>query len=140
MSNPPFSSSPSRWCCSITFLLHLDLTSYLLKLNNHKLGWLKRSKADDDIDDAIVDVALSGGLLIALDEVGVLWCLALERALAEEVLHERTHIQTYLCPQRFIVRLKDNPLSASEKAFFDVEGRSAHRNVLPLRGKAISSL
>src|SRR5258708_4865087 len=114
------------------FFLHLDLTSYLLKLNHHKLGWLKRSKANDDIDDAQVDIVLGGSLLIALDEVGVLWCLTLERTLAEQILHERSNIQTYLRPQRFIVRLEDDPLSTSEKTLFDVEGRPAHRNVLPL--------
>src|SRR5438128_3329171 len=75
------------------FFLHLDLTSYLLQLNHHKLGWLKWCKADHDIDDTQVDVVLGGSLLIALDEVGIFWCLALERALAEEVLHERPHIQ-----------------------------------------------
>src|SRR6266699_2959699 len=126
MSTPPFSSSRSRWCCSITFFLHLDLTSYLLQLNHHKLGWLEWCKADNDIDDTQVDVVLGGSLLIALDEVGVSWCLALERALTEEVLHERSDIQTYLCPERLIVWLKDDPLRASEKTLFNVEGGPAH--------------
>src|ERR1041384_5433417 len=40
--------------------LSLDLAGELLNLENHKLGRFERRKTDDDIHDAVIDVALRG--------------------------------------------------------------------------------
>ena len=45
---------------------------------------LSGREADQDVDDAAVDVVLRGGLAVALHEVSFLRRLALEGALAEK--------------------------------------------------------
>ena len=51
--------------------LGCDLAGHLLDLDNDELGGLERCKADDDIDDAEVDIVLRRGFLVALDEIGL---------------------------------------------------------------------
>ena len=60
-----------------------------------------------------IDVVLGGGLLVALDEVGLARRFALEGALAEEVLHKGTDVEPDLGPQRLVVGLEDHPLRAA---------------------------
>jgi hypothetical protein len=72
----------------------------------------ERREAHDDVDDAAVDVALGRGLLVALDEVGFLRRLALEGALAEEVVHEGADVQADLRPERLVIGLETTHLSA----------------------------
>src|SRR5574337_364304 len=72
----------------MTFSSGLDLAGHLLQLDDHEFGGLERRETDHDVDDAQVDVVLRGGFLVALDEVGILRRRALERALAEQVVHE----------------------------------------------------
>src|SRR5258708_38983693 len=106
------------------------LTGKLLDLNEDELGRFEGGKSNQDVHDAQVDVVLRGRLVIALDKVGIAWCLALEGSLAEEVVHERADVEAYLRPERLVVRLEDNPFCAAIEAFFNEEGRAAHRNVL----------
>src|SRR5262249_8828565 len=126
--------------CGIGYSLHLDLAGHLLELDNHELGGFKRGEADDDIDTAAVDVGLGGRLLVALDEVGIARCRALERPLAKQILHKRADVEADLRPQRLVVRLEDHPLRAAIQALLDEKGRAADGNVLPFRGQAVVTL
>src|SRR5277367_2921448 len=38
------------------------LSGHLLDLDHHKLGWIKRSKPNHNIDHTVIDVGLRGGL------------------------------------------------------------------------------
>src|ERR1051325_8485598 len=98
----------------------LDLSGHLLQFDDNELCWLEWSKANEDIHDAEIDVILGGGLFIALDEVGVPWSRALERALPEQVVQKRTDIESNLRPERLVVRLENHPLQSSEKALFQI--------------------
>src|SRR5271157_2830644 len=68
--------------------LACGLPGHLLDLDDDELSRLEWSKAHHDIDDAVVDVGLGGGLAIALHKVGIRWCLSLEETLQEKVLHK----------------------------------------------------
>src|SRR4051794_19080952 len=100
----------------------LDLAGELGQLQDHELGRLEWRETDDDIDDSAIYVILGGRLAVALDEVGVTRRGALERALAEERLHEGADVEPDLHPQRLVVRLEHHPLSAAEQAFFYKKG------------------
>src|ERR1043166_247244 len=50
--------------CAMVSSLGLDLPGHLLEFDDHKLGGVKRREADDDVDDAQVDVVLWGGFLV----------------------------------------------------------------------------
>src|SRR5262249_12540730 len=78
-----------------------------------------------------------GGFPVALDEVRFARGSALEGALLEQTLHKGAEVEADLGPQRFVVRLKDNPLSAAEKALLEEEGEAADGNVLPLGGERV---
>src|SRR3954467_1146724 len=112
--------------CSL--LLRLKLAGQLLDPYEHELGRLQWGKADEDVHDASVDVRLRGCLRIALDEVRVLGCRTLERALSEERVHERADVQPELSPERLVVGLENDPLQAAVQAFFEVQGCSPHRD------------
>src|SRR5262249_9814855 len=99
-----------------------------------ELGWLQRREADQDVDDAIVDVVLRRRFTVALDQVRFAGGLALESALPEQTLHKRADVQTDLRPNRLVVWLKDDPLSPAIQALFQEQGGTAYRYVLPLRG------
>ena len=102
-----------------------DLPGHLLDLDDDEFGGLERRKADDDIDDAEIDIVLGGGFLVALHEVSVARRRALKRALAKQVVHERADVQANLRPQRFVVGLKDHPLRAPIETLFDETVRTA---------------
>src|SRR5436190_11498626 len=93
--------------------LHLNLAGHLLDLNDDELGRLQRCETYDNIDNTEVDIGLSGGFLIALDEVGLTRRFALESALAKESLHKGADVEADLRPQRFIIRFEDHPLRAA---------------------------
>src|SRR5271165_2666287 len=93
-----------------------DLTSELLDADDDELGGLQWREADDDIDNAKIDVVLRRRLAVALDEVGLTRRSALERALAEQRLHEGTDVQPDRRPQRLVIRLEHRPLQSSSKA------------------------
>src|SRR5262249_19522303 len=120
---------PFSW---VPIPLDLDLAGDLLELDDHELGRLEWSEADDDVDDAEIDVVLRGGLLVTLHEVRVSWRAPLERPLAEEIVHEGAHVEPDLSPERLIVRLEDHPLCSPEQAFLDVQSQSPNRDVLVL--------
>src|SRR6266849_5117517 len=101
---------PFFWPINRDLRLDLDLTSHLLDLNNNELCRFQRSEANDDIDNTQVDVVLSRGLIARL---------ALECSLPEEILHECSHIQADLRPERLSVRLEDDPLQTLIEALFD---------------------
>src|SRR6266852_95621 len=123
--------------CAIAASSDLDLAGHLLELDDHELGRLQRSEADDDVHDAQVDVILGGRLLVAFDEVGLLRRSALEGALAEQVVHERADVQPDLRPQRLVVRLEHHPLRTAIETLFDVERESADGDVLVLVGELV---
>src|SRR6266849_1398970 len=54
----------------------LELSSYLLELDDHEFRRLQGCEADHDIDHAAIDIALRGGFAVALHEVGCLWRFA----------------------------------------------------------------
>ena len=77
---------------------------------------------------------------VALDEVGLARRGALERALAEEVVHERADVQPDLRPQRLVVRLEDHPLGAAVQALLEEQREPPDRDVLPLRGQLVGAV
>src|SRR4051812_14156863 len=114
------------------YSLGFDLASNLLDLEDDEFGWLQRGKANEDIDNSLIDIVLRGGLLIALDEVGFLRRAALEGALAIHLMHERSDVGAELSPERLVVRLEDSPLRAAVEALLEEEGEATHRQILPL--------
>src|SRR5207247_7119542 len=68
------------------------------------------------------------------------WARPLEGPLAEEPVHERADVQPDLRPERFVVRLEDDPLGTAVQRLFDVQGRTANRHVLPVRGHRVRAL
>ena len=76
-------------------------------------------------------------LLVALDEVRLARGRALERALAEQVVHERADVQPDLRPERLVVGLEDHPLQPAVQAFLDEERGAAHRDVFVLIGQLV---
>src|SRR6266540_2229507 len=113
-------------------LLGLDLPGELLDPDDDELGRLERCEADEDVDDAVVDVGLRRRLLVALDEVRLPRRGALEGPLTEEVVHERPHVEPDLRPQRLVVRLEDDPLGTAVEALLEEEREATNRDVLPL--------
>ena len=96
-----------------------DLTGHLLQFDDDKLRRLERREADDDIDDAEIDVVLRRGFFVALYEVSIARRGALKRPLAKQIVHERAQVEADLRPQRLIVGLENDPVSAAIKAFLD---------------------
>src|SRR5262245_53931539 len=125
--------------CAMVASLRLNLASHLLELDDHELGRLERREADDDVHDTQVDIVLRRRLLIALDEVRLGRRLALEGALAEQVVHERADVQADLRPQRFVVRLEHHPLQAAIQALFEVQRQAAHRHILVVVGQLVGA-
>src|SRR5262245_53282574 len=109
-----------------------DLSGHLLDADDHELGRLERCESHEDVHDAEIDVGLRGGLAIALHEVRLARGLSLERALAEEVLHEGAHVEPDLRPQRLVVGLEHHPLRPAEEALLEEEREAADGHVLPL--------
>src|SRR5689334_22020095 len=114
-----------------------DLPGHLLDLDHHKFVRLERGVSDNDIHNALVNIALGGRLTIASDYVCLAGCLALEGALAEQVLHKSADVEANLGPERLIIWLEHHPLRAAIQALFDKQGRPTNRDVLPLRGESI---
>src|SRR5215218_299360 len=125
--------------CATAASSRLDLAGDLLDPQNDELGGLQRREPDEDVHDAAVDVVLGGRLAVALDEVRLARAGALERALAEERLHERTDVEPDLRPQRLVVPLEDDPLRAAVEALLDEEREPPDRHVLPLRGELVGA-
>src|SRR2546423_15337026 len=96
--------------------LDFDLSRHLLYLDDDELGGLERREADDDIDDAEIDVVLRRRLFIALDEVSILRRLPLKRALSEKVVHESADVETNLRPERLVGRVGDDPPQTAQEA------------------------
>src|ERR1017187_1547931 len=79
-------------------LLGLQLTGHLLDLDHHEFRRIQWSKADEDIDDALINAGLGIVLTIALHKVGLLRGAALKRTLKEQPVHEYPHVQPDLAP------------------------------------------
>ena len=75
--------------------------------------------------------------LVAFHEISFLRGLALEGTLAEESVHKGADIEADLGPERLVVRLKNDPLSAAIEALLQKERGPAHRDVFPFRRQAI---
>src|SRR6266496_6419720 len=84
----------------------------LADLGDDELGRLQGREAHQHVDHPGVDVRLCGGLRVALDEEALRRRGALERALPEQVHHERAHVAPDLRPQRLVVRLEHGELDA----------------------------
>src|SRR5215467_13109701 len=126
-----------NWAIAAPSDLHLP--SQLLDLDDHEFGRLQRGEHDADVHDAEVDVVLGGGRLVAQDGVRILRRLALERALAEQVVHEGAHVEAYRRPERLVVGLEDNPLRAPVRALLDEQREPADGNVLVLVGEHVGA-
>src|SRR6185503_10918264 len=50
--------------------LGFNLPGHLLELDNHEFGWFERREANDDVDDAQVNVVLGSGFLVTFHEIG----------------------------------------------------------------------
>ena len=103
------------------------LGSDLLDADDDELCRFQGSEPDGDVHDPPVDVLLRVRVAVALDEVGLSWGDSLEGVLAEQAVHEGTHIQPDLRPQGLVVGLEDHPLGTSVQALLDVQGGTAHR-------------
>src|SRR5262249_52092567 len=57
---------------------------------------------------------------------------ALERAAAEEVMHERADVEADLGPERLVVGLEHHPLERLAEALLDEQRCAPDRHVLPL--------
>src|SRR5262245_65923059 len=90
--------------------LRLDLPGLLLDLDDHELRRFERREGDQDVHDALIDVVLRGGFLVALHEIRIAWGRALERTLSKQVVHEGADVQSKLGPERLVVRLEHRPL------------------------------
>ena len=64
---------------------------------------------------------------------------ALERALAEQVLHEGADVQPDLRPQRLVVRLEHHPLRAAVQALLEEQREAAHRRCTSTREARLSA-
>src|SRR5688572_1951772 len=99
---------------------HLNLSGHLLELEHDELGRLERREAHHDVDDAAVDVALGRGVLVALDEVRLSRCAALECALPEQIVHEGANVESDLGPEWLVVGLEHDPLEPAKETLLDV--------------------
>jgi hypothetical protein len=63
----------------MTFSSSCDLAGDLLDLDDYELGGFQWREANHNVDDALIDIVLRGGLLVAFNEIGLLWGLPLER-------------------------------------------------------------
>src|SRR5262245_15090985 len=118
-------------CHHIPCLRHLS--DLLTDLHDYKLGRLEWRKTYQDVNDAQVDVALSGGFAVAFDKECLGWGGALKCPLAEQVQHERVDIQTQRRPQIFVVRLKHRPLDAPVNTHPQEDSYAPHGDIVPLR-------
>ena len=75
------------------------LAGELLNPEDHELGGLQRRETDQEVDDALVDIVRRRGRGVALHEVRVQRCAALERALAEEAVHEGADARGAVAPR-----------------------------------------
>src|SRR5215213_1388749 len=116
-----------------------DLAGHLLNVDDDELSRFQRSKADDDVDDAQIDVVLSGRRFIALHEVSIARRRPLKSALAEEVLHESSDVQANLRPERLVIRLEDDPLGPAIEALFKEEDQTPYGHVLVVVGELVGA-
>src|SRR5208282_3788655 len=100
-------------------LLTLRLACDLLDLNHHEFRRIKRGETYQNIDDAQRDTRRRVILGIAFDEVSLLGCCALERALQKKTLQERLHVQADLSPEGFVVGFEDHPLRTVVQTGFE---------------------
>src|SRR5262249_14448208 len=103
------------------FNLDSDLSSYLLQLDDHELRRLEWRESNDDVDDSQIDIILRRRFFVALDEIGIFRCGALEGALPEQIVHECADVKADLGPQRLIIGFEDHPLQGAVKALFEKE-------------------
>ena len=59
-------------------------------------GDVERREANENVDDAVINITLGRGLAVAFDEVRLLRRLALERALAKEIMHKGPNVESNL--------------------------------------------
>lgn len=95
----------------------------------------KGAKSTQMLDDFV----LSRDLVVAPDKEGLTRGLALKRSLAEDVVHERAHVQGNLSPERFIVWFEGHPFETAIDAFFDKESLTANWNVFVFASESIVS-
>src|SRR5262249_49572116 len=110
--------------------LGLNLPGLLLYRDDDEFRRLQRGEADNYIDYSEIDIVLRGRFGIDFDEIGVARLLALERALAEQIVHKCASGDADLRPERLIVRLKDRELQAAVETLLDEQRQPADWDVL----------
>src|SRR5215207_4336873 len=55
---------------AMRFSSYFDLSGHLLYLDDYKFGRFEGGKADDDVNNPLVDIILDGGFFIAFNEIG----------------------------------------------------------------------
>src|SRR6185369_17751219 len=92
---------------------------------------LEWCKADENVDDTVVNVLLRGGGAVALHKERVVRLGALEGAGAELRQHESADVESQTGPQRFVIRFEDGPLNAVIDTDAQKDRHASHRDVAP---------
>src|SRR6185369_6066727 len=92
---------------------------------------LEWCKADENVDDTVVNVLLRGGGAVALHKERVVRLGALEGAGAKLSQHEGADVESQTGPQRFVIRFEDGPLNAVVDADAQEDRHSSHWDVAP---------
>src|ERR1700743_165012 len=111
--------------------LRSRLVNFLAELEHNKLCGFERCKADQDIDDTIVDILLRCCRAIAQNEESVIRFAPLKRAGSKLCQHEGSYVESEASPQRFIIWLEDRPLYTVKDTYTQKNGSSPHWNIPP---------
>src|SRR5260370_33931602 len=108
--------------------LSLNLSGHLLEIKDDKFGRFEWREADPDVDNAEVAIALSRRFAVAFYEVSIPWRLTLECSLTKQLVHESTHVEANLRPERLVIGLENHPLKSPVKTFLHEQGEAADGN------------
>ena len=111
---------------------HSLYVGYLLDRDDHEFSRFERCETNLDVHYPEVPIVGGCRLAVALDEERFVGSAALKRALPEKTYHECIEIHSDLCPERFVVRLEDDPFRSAVKRLFEEESKPSDRDVLPL--------
>ena len=97
-----------------------------------ELGWLDRRDADHHHELTGVDHLGRVGLLVALDEEGLLGGASEQRAVAPHAGEEGADVAADLVPQELVVGFEHDPVGALDDRLLDHVEEPAHVEVAPL--------
>src|SRR5229473_2491047 len=103
----------------------IGLVDLLAKPQHDELGRLERCEADQNIDDAVVDISLCGSAAVTLDEERVVGLTALESTGSELRQHEGSDVEPETGPQWLVVGFEHGPLDAVVDADPQEDGHPA---------------